>query len=68
LVFLVALSILLALGVTLVPLVLTQAQQLVIRLPEWIDSGRYQLLLLNQWADLTKISSSYSGTYESATR
>lgn len=51
LVFLVALSILLALGVTLVPLVLTQAQQLVIRLPEWIDSGRYQLLLLNQWAD-----------------
>ncbi len=51
LVFLAALSILLALGVTLVPLVLTQAQQLVIRLPEWIDSGRYQLLLLNQWAD-----------------
>ena len=51
LVFLVALSILLALGVTLVPLVLTQAQQLVVRLPEWIDSGRYQLLLLNQWAD-----------------
>ncbi len=51
LVFLAALSILLALGVTLVPLVLTQAQQLVLRLPEWIDSGRYQLLLLNQWAD-----------------
>jgi predicted PurR-regulated permease PerM len=51
LVFLVALSVLLALGVTLVPLVLTQAQQLVVRLPEWIDSGRYQLLLLNQWAD-----------------
>ena len=41
LVFLAALSILLALGVTLVPLVLTQAQQLVARLPEWIDSGRY---------------------------
>lgn len=51
LVFLTALSILLALGVTLVPLVLTQAQQLVVRLPEWIDSGRYQLLLLNNWAD-----------------
>lgn len=51
LVFLTALSILLALGVTLVPLVLTQAQQLVVRLPEWIDSGRYQLLLLNDWAD-----------------
>lgn len=51
LVFLLTLSVLLALGVTLVPLVLTQAQQLVVRLPEWIDSGRYQLMLLNQWAD-----------------
>lgn len=51
LVFLLALSILLALGVTLVPLVITQAQQLVVRLPEWIDSGRYQLMLLNDWAD-----------------
>ena len=51
LVFLLALSILLALGVTLVPLVITQAQQLVIRLPELIDSGRYQLMLLNDWAE-----------------
>lgn len=51
LVFLVALSILLALGVTLVPLVITQAQQLVVRLPELIDSGRYQLMLLNEWAE-----------------
>lgn len=51
LVFLLALSILLALGVTLVPLALTQAQQLVVRLPEWIDSGRRQLMVLNQWAE-----------------
>ncbi len=51
LVFLAALSVLLALGVTLVPLVLIQAQQLVARLPEWIDSGRYQLMLLNEWAE-----------------
>ena len=51
LVFLLALSILLALGVTLVPLVITQAQQLVVRLPEWIDSGRYQLMMLNEWAE-----------------
>jgi len=47
---LVALSVLLALGVTLVPLVLS-AQQLVIRLPEWIDSGRHQLMVLNRWAE-----------------
>lgn len=46
-VFLFALSILLALGVTLLPIAFRQAQQLVLRLPEWIDSGRHQLLLLS---------------------
>ncbi|AVH66656.1 AI-2E family transporter [Nostoc sp. 'Peltigera membranacea cyanobiont' 213] len=51
LVFLLALSILLALGVTLFPLALTQAQQLVARLPELIDSGRSQLMILNQKAE-----------------
>lgn len=51
LVFLLALSILLALGVTLIPLALTQAQQLVARLPELIDSGRSQLMILNDKAD-----------------
>jgi predicted PurR-regulated permease PerM len=51
LVFLLALSVLLALGVTLFPLALTQAQQLVARLPELIDSGRYQLMVLNEKAD-----------------
>ncbi|NJL77739.1 MAG: AI-2E family transporter [Richelia sp. SM2_1_7] len=51
LVFLLTLSILLALGVTLVPLAFTQAQQLVARLPELIDSGRYQLMMLNEKAD-----------------
>ena len=51
LVFLIALSILLALGVTLFPLALTQAQQLVARLPDLIDSGRSQLMMLNEKAD-----------------
>ncbi|MGJ5673754.1 MAG: AI-2E family transporter [Nostochopsis sp.] len=51
LVFLMALSILLALGVTLFPLALTQAQQLVARLPELIDSGRSQLMILNEKAE-----------------
>ncbi|MEP0868227.1 AI-2E family transporter [Trichocoleus desertorum AS-A10] len=51
LVFLLALSVLLALGVTLVPLVFSQAQQLVSRLPDWIDSGRRQLLMLNERAE-----------------
>ena len=52
LVFLLALSILLALGVTLFPLALTQAQQLVARLPELIDSGRSQLLMLNEKGEI----------------
>ena len=51
-VFLLALSILLALGVTLFPLALTQAQQLVARLPELIDSGRSQLLMLNERGEI----------------
>ncbi|AFY47961.1 putative permease [Nostoc sp. PCC 7524] len=51
LVFLLALSVLLALGVTLFPLALTQAQQLVARIPELIDSGRSQLMMLNEKAE-----------------
>lgn len=51
LVFLGALLLLAALGVTLVPLAYTQAQQLVARLPEWIDSGQRQLVMLNDRVD-----------------
>jgi len=47
LVFLTALLILSALAVTLFPLAFTQAQQLVARLPELIDSGQRQLLMLD---------------------
>ncbi|MBW4538004.1 MAG: AI-2E family transporter [Myxacorys chilensis ATA2-1-KO14] len=46
-VFLFAIAVLLGLGVTLVPIALQQAEQLVVRLPEWIDSGQRQLILLN---------------------
>lgn len=52
-VFLFAISVLLALGVTLIPIVFQQAQQLVARLPEWIDSGRQQLVLLDQRLEQT---------------
>lgn len=50
-VFLTTLFLLLALGVTLVPLAIGQAQQLVARLPEWIDSGQRQLVILNTKVD-----------------
>ena len=37
----------LTVGITILPLVIEQAQQLVIKLPEWFDSGRGQLLMLD---------------------
>jgi predicted PurR-regulated permease PerM len=51
LVFLIALLFLLILGVTLVPLAITQAQQLVARLPEWFDSAQRQLMILDSRFD-----------------
>ena len=51
LVFLIALFFLLILGVTLVPLAITQAQQLVARLPEWFDSAQRQLMMLDSSFD-----------------
>lgn len=51
LVFLVALLLLVGLGVTLLPLALTQAQQLYSRLPEWLDSGQRQLVMLDERID-----------------
>jgi predicted PurR-regulated permease PerM len=48
LVFLVAILLLLGLGLTLFPLAFTQAQQLVARLPEWLDSGQRQLMMLDE--------------------
>lgn len=50
-VFLLALSLLLALGVTLIPIALGQAQQLATRLPDWIESARQQLTVLSQRAE-----------------
>jgi predicted PurR-regulated permease PerM len=50
-VFLLAISVILGLGITLVPLALSQAQQLVVSLPKWIDSGQKQLLTLNEQLD-----------------
>lgn len=47
-VFLLALLGILVLAVTLLPLAIAQAQQLVVRLPEWFDSGQRQLVMLDQ--------------------
>jgi predicted PurR-regulated permease PerM len=50
-VFFLAIALLLGLGVTLVPVTLTQAQQLTTRLPEWLDTGQQQLIILSQRAE-----------------
>ncbi len=50
-VFLLALSLLLALGITLIPNAIAQAQQLGVRLPDWIESARQQLIVLSQQAN-----------------
>lgn len=61
LVFLGALLILVGVGVTLVPLAFTQAQQLVARLPELIDSGQRQLMMLNEQVDSMGLPISLDG-------
>ncbi|MFM7576760.1 MAG: AI-2E family transporter, partial [Microcystaceae cyanobacterium] len=60
-VFLVALLVVTGLGVTLVPLSFTQAQQLVARLPEWLDSGQRQLMLLDQRVEILGWPISFDG-------
>ncbi|WP_013321622.1 AI-2E family transporter [Gloeothece verrucosa] len=60
-VFLVTLLIFLAVAVTLVPLAYNQAQQLVARLPEWLDSGQHQLMRLNEQVDLWGLPISLDG-------
>lgn len=47
-IFLLALAIISGVGLILVPVVFAQAQQLINRLPEWIESGRDQFVLLSQ--------------------
>ena len=60
-VFLIALLVVTGLGVTLVPLAFIQAQQLVARLPEWLDSGQRQLMLLDQRVEILGLPISFDG-------
>jgi predicted PurR-regulated permease PerM len=60
-VFLGAILLISVLGVTLLPLAIVQAQQLVARLPEWFDSGQRQLMLLNERIDTYGLPISLDG-------
>ncbi|MEM6835410.1 MAG: AI-2E family transporter [Cyanobacteria bacterium P01_C01_bin.120] len=52
LVLLSAFLLLLTVGITILPLVIEQAQQLVNRLPDWFDSGKGQLLVLDNQLEI----------------
>lgn len=60
-VFFLTLLTFLAVGLTLVPVAYTQAQQLVARLPEWLDSGQHQLMILNERVDQWGVPLSLDG-------
>lgn len=57
----VALLTVISVAITLLPPVISQAQQLVTRLPELIDSGQYQLLLLDERFNNLGLSISLDG-------
>jgi predicted PurR-regulated permease PerM len=62
LVFLLFVLLLSVLVLVLGPLILQQANELLTRLPEWIESGRYQLKALENWAIAQQLPIDISGT------
>lgn len=55
LVLLITISLLVILGATLVPTLIEQMNELVIRLPSWITSGTEQMQHLQDWAEAQRI-------------
>ncbi len=60
LVFISALVIIVALGITLVPIVLEQFNEMVKVLPRWIDSSEEKLQILNDWFFRHKLNVNFS--------
>ncbi|MEH2012568.1 AI-2E family transporter [Nostoc sp.] len=56
LVFILALLIVVALGITLVPIVLDQFHEMVKVLPQWIDSSEEKLQIVNDWFSRHKLN------------
>ncbi|MBW4508074.1 MAG: AI-2E family transporter [Scytonematopsis contorta HA4267-MV1] len=50
LVFISTLLIIIGLGITLLPIIINQFNEIAKELPQWIDSSEQKLLLLNNWA------------------
>ncbi|MFN6383219.1 MAG: AI-2E family transporter, partial [Pseudanabaena sp.] len=51
------------LAIFLVPLILAQANELIVRLPEWIKSGQQQLQTLETWAIAQQLPIDISSTF-----
>lgn len=60
LVFISALIIIVALGITLVPIVLEQFNEMVKVFPQWIDSSEEKLKILNDWFFTHKLNVNFS--------
>jgi predicted PurR-regulated permease PerM len=63
LVILVFFMLLSTLAIFLVPLILAQANELLVRLPEWIKSGQQQLQTLQTWTIAQQLPIDFSGTF-----
>ncbi|WP_247215502.1 AI-2E family transporter [Synechococcus sp. C9] len=66
-VLLVALSGLTVAGITLVPVLLKQGNELVVRLPNWLASGTAQLEVVEAWAQAHRVNLDLSGLAEQFT-
>lgn len=62
-VLLLFLLILATLGLFLGPIILRQANELLIRLPDWLKSGQQQLQSLENWAEAQQLPIDLSNTY-----
>lgn len=60
LVFFSALIIIVALGVTIVPIVIDQSQEMAKVVPQWIDSSEQKLMTLNNWAESQRFRVNFS--------
>ncbi len=63
LVILIFFMLLSTLAIFLVPLILAQANELIVRLPEWIKSGQQQLQTLETWAIAQQLPIDISSTF-----
>ncbi|WNZ23328.1 AI-2E family transporter [Leptolyngbya sp. NK1-12] len=63
-IFLLALTLIAALAITLVPLILLQLEELINHLPDWLDAGSRQLQAFQRWAVVRRLPVNLSGVIQ----